>query len=120
MSNCLCRFHADFIISVIRGIVSLRSVSSSNLLTYCCLVNSAAIASFQAFMPVSTTAANGRQTPKEIGMDKYFDNSGLFKTTSYHSAGSASSAITGWELKNLSLNTKEFLICPKNYSEFLL
>ena len=53
-------------------------------------------------------------------MDKYFDNSGLFKTTSYHSAGSASSAIMGWELKNLSLNTKEFLICPKNYSEFLL
>ena len=53
-------------------------------------------------------------------MGKYFDNSGLFKITSYRSLNAVSRAITGWELKNLSLNTKEFLICPKNYSEFLL
>lgn len=53
-------------------------------------------------------------------MAEYFDNSGLFKMTSYRGIRSTRSAITGWELKNLSLNTKEFLTCPKNYSEFLL
>ncbi|WP_395611417.1 hypothetical protein [Pseudomonas sp. B22129] len=68
-------------------------------------------------------ALGGQEPPtptEDIGMGKYFDNSGLFKITSYRSLNSGSRAITGWELKNLSLNTKEFLICPKNYSEFLL
>ncbi len=53
-------------------------------------------------------------------MEKRFGNSGLFKTASYHRNGSPGSDIAGWELRNLALNTKEFLICPKNYSEFLL
>ena len=53
-------------------------------------------------------------------MDKYFDNSGLFKRTSYQANASLAASVTGWELKNSALNTKEFLICPKNYSEFLL
>jgi hypothetical protein len=34
--------------------------------------------------------------------------------------GSINGAIVAWELKNLALNTKGFVICPKNYSEFLL
>lgn len=53
-------------------------------------------------------------------MDKYFDNSGLFKAASLARSGSLGSAVAAWELKNLALNTKEFLICPKNYSEYLL
>lgn len=53
-------------------------------------------------------------------MLRYFDNSGLFKSTSSHCNGSSGSAIVAWELRNLALNTKEFLLCPKNYSEFLL
>ena len=55
-----------------------------------------------------------------MNMLRYFDNSGLFKNTSSHSNGSSGSAIVAWELRNLALNTKEFLLCPKNYSEFLL
>ena len=53
-------------------------------------------------------------------MGRYFGNSGLFKAASYSSNELLVSCITSWELKNLALNTKEFLICPKNYSEFLL
>ncbi|VCU63500.1 Hypothetical new protein [Pseudomonas synxantha] len=53
-------------------------------------------------------------------MDKYFDNSGLFKSISYQANASLDVSVAGWELKNTALNTKEFLICPKNYSEFLL
>ncbi|KPA90082.1 hypothetical protein PF66_03215 [Pseudomonas asplenii] len=53
-------------------------------------------------------------------MEKYFDNSGLFKAASYHCNQSLDGDIARWELKNIALNTKEFLICPKNYSEFLL
>ena len=57
---------------------------------------------------------------KGTSMDKYFDNSGLFKAASLARSGSLGSAVAAWELKNLALNTKEFLICPKNYSEYLL
>jgi len=53
-------------------------------------------------------------------MGKYFDNSGLFKAASYSCNVLPASGIASWERKNSSLNTKEFLICPKNYSEFLL
>ena len=53
-------------------------------------------------------------------MQKHFGNSGLFKAASYHCNNSLVSDIARWELKNIALNTKEFLICPKNYSEFLL
>lgn len=59
-------------------------------------------------------------TEKKTNMDKHFGNSGLFKIHSYHCNGSQGSDIVAWELKNLALNTKEFLICPKNYSEYLL
>ncbi|NWE46608.1 hypothetical protein [Pseudomonas gingeri] len=53
-------------------------------------------------------------------MEKHFGNSGLFKAASYHYNESLDGGIADWELKNSALNTKEFLICPKNYSEFLL
>ena len=53
-------------------------------------------------------------------MGKYFGNSGLFKAASYLCNETLGSGIASWELKNSALNTKEFLICPKNYSEFLL
>ncbi len=53
-------------------------------------------------------------------MAKHFGNSGLFKITSYLCTDSLGCGIASWELKNSALNTKEFLICPKNYSEFLL
>ncbi|QXI31197.1 hypothetical protein [Pseudomonas vanderleydeniana] len=53
-------------------------------------------------------------------MEKYFDNSGLFKAASYRRNKSQVGSIARWELKNIALNAKEFLICPKNYSEFLL
>lgn len=56
-----------------------------------------------------------------MSMDKHFGNSGLFKTTSYQGNDAHDGCSTAdWELKNSALNTKEFLICPKNYSEFLL
>ena len=53
-------------------------------------------------------------------MQKHFGNSGLFKLASYRCNASPANGIAAWELKNSALNTKEFLICPKNYSEFLL
>lgn len=53
-------------------------------------------------------------------MEKHFGNSGLFKAASYHCNETLGSGIARWELKNIALNTKGFLICPKNYSEFLL
>jgi len=52
-------------------------------------------------------------------MQKHFGHSGLFKAASYLCSETLSNG-TSWELKNSALNTKEFLICPKNYSEFLL
>jgi hypothetical protein len=55
-----------------------------------------------------------------MSMQKHFGNSGLFKAASYICEETLGSGIAGWELKNSALNTKEFLICPKNYSEFLL
>jgi hypothetical protein len=55
-----------------------------------------------------------------MSMEKHFGNSGLFKAASYHCNTLLDSGIARWELKNIALNTKEFLICPKNYSEFLL
>jgi hypothetical protein len=55
-----------------------------------------------------------------MSMEKHFGNSGLFKAASYHCNKTLGSGIANWELKNIALNTKEFLICPKNYSEFLL
>jgi len=55
-----------------------------------------------------------------MSMEKHFGNSGLFKAASYNSDKLLVSGIASWELKNIALNTKEFLICPKNYSEFLL
>lgn len=57
---------------------------------------------------------------KDTSMEKYFDNSGLFKAASYRRNKSQVGSIARWELKNIALNAKEFLICPKNYSEFLL
>jgi hypothetical protein len=57
---------------------------------------------------------------KDMSMEKHFGNSGLFKAASYHCNELLGCGIAGWELKNIALNTKEFLICPKNYSEFLL
>ena len=57
---------------------------------------------------------------KDMSMDKHFGNSGLFKAASYHCNTLLGRDIDSWELKNTALNTKEFLICPKNYSEFLL
>lgn len=57
---------------------------------------------------------------EDMSMEKHFGNSGLFKAASYHCNNSLVSGIARWELKNIALNTKEFLICPKNYSEFLL
>lgn len=60
-------------------------------------------------------------TPKkDMSMQKHFGNSGLFKAASYLCNDTLGSSIARWELKNSALNTKEFLICPKNYSEFLL
>ncbi|PVZ19883.1 hypothetical protein SAMN05660463_00930 [Pseudomonas sp. URIL14HWK12:I9] len=53
-------------------------------------------------------------------MGQYFDHSGLFKAASYSCNALLVSGIASWERKNIALNTKEFLICPKNYSEFLL
>ena len=53
-------------------------------------------------------------------MQKHFGNSGLFKAASYRCNETLGSGITRWELKNSALNTKEFLICPQNYSECLL
>lgn len=53
-------------------------------------------------------------------MQKHFGNSGLSKAVSYHCDKTLGRGIAGWVLKNSALNTKEFLICPKNYSEFLL
>ncbi|AKA26754.1 hypothetical protein PCL1606_53090 [Pseudomonas chlororaphis] len=44
----------------------------------------------------------------------------LEHTPRHRHGGSVSGAIAAWELKNLALNTKGFVICPKNYSEFLL
>ena len=62
-----------------------------------------------------------RLTPfEDMSMEKHFGNSGLFKAASYHCNETLGSGIARWELKNIALNTKEFLICPKNYSEFLL
>jgi hypothetical protein len=55
-----------------------------------------------------------------MSMQKHFGNSGLFKAASYLCNETLGSGIASWELKNSALNTKEFLICPKNYSEFLL
>jgi hypothetical protein len=55
-----------------------------------------------------------------MSMEKHFGNSGLFKAASYHCNTLLGRDIASWELKNTALNTKEFLICPKNYSEFLL
>jgi hypothetical protein len=55
-----------------------------------------------------------------MSMQKHFGNSGLFKAASYHCNDTLGNGIASWELKNSALNTKEFLICPKNYSEFLL
>lgn len=57
---------------------------------------------------------------KDMSMEKHFGNSGLFKAASYHCNTLLGSGIARWELKNIALSTKEFLICPKNYSEFLL
>ncbi|AVJ23162.1 hypothetical protein CQ006_10985 [Pseudomonas cedrina] len=58
---------------------------------------------------------------KDMSMEKHFGNSGLFKNPSYQGNDSHDGCSTAdWELKNSALNTKEFLICPKNYSEFLL
>lgn len=57
---------------------------------------------------------------KDMSMQKHFGNSGLFKAASYHRDETLGSGIAAWVLKNSALNTKEFLICPKNYSEFLL
>ncbi|WP_411380710.1 hypothetical protein [Pseudomonas sp. MPB26] len=53
-------------------------------------------------------------------MQKHFGNSGLFKAASYHRNDTLGNGLASWELKNSALNAKEFLICPKNYSEFLL
>ncbi|MGG5288894.1 hypothetical protein [Pseudomonas shirazensis] len=53
-------------------------------------------------------------------MAKHFNNSGLFKAASYFNSVLPVSGISCWERKNAALNAKEFLICPKNYSEFLL
>lgn len=63
-----------------------------------------------------------RLTPqyKDMSMQKHFGNSGLFKAASYLCDETLGSGIARWALKNSALNTKEFLICPKNYSEFLL
>ncbi len=41
-------------------------------------------------------------------------------TPAHGQNGSVSGAITAWELKNLALNAKGFVTCPKSYSEFLL
>ncbi|SEQ27246.1 hypothetical protein SAMN03159444_01385 [Pseudomonas sp. NFACC02] len=53
-------------------------------------------------------------------MAKNFGNSGLFKAPLYPCRDVRVSGISSWQRKNVALNTKEFLICPKNYSEFLL
>jgi hypothetical protein len=55
-----------------------------------------------------------------MSMEKHFGNSGLFKAASYNCNKLLNSGIANWELKNIALNTKGFLICPKNYSECLL
>ncbi|PWE39583.1 hypothetical protein C9I50_18085 [Pseudomonas prosekii] len=69
----------------------------------------------------STSLGCGDSNPlKDMSMEKHFGNSGLFKAASYNSDKLLGSGIASWELKNIALNTKEFLICPKNYSEFLL
>ena len=53
-------------------------------------------------------------------MQKHVGNSGRFKAASSHCNDTLGNGIASWTLKNSALNTKEFLICPKNYSEFLL
>ncbi|RMO65600.1 hypothetical protein ALQ29_02928 [Pseudomonas marginalis pv. marginalis] len=57
---------------------------------------------------------------KDMSMQKHFGHSGLFKAASYLCNETLGNGIASWELNNSALNTKEFLICPKNYSEFLL
>ncbi len=72
---------------------------------------------------IRTSTLFGRQDShpvKDMSMQKHFGNSGLFKAASYHCNTLLGGGLASWELKNIALNTKEFLICPKNYSEFLL
>lgn len=42
------------------------------------------------------------------------------QTPAHCHGGSINGAIAAWELKNLALNAKGFVSCPKSYSEFLL
>ena len=53
-------------------------------------------------------------------MFKFLDITELPRTPAHRDGGSVSGAINAWELKNRALNTKGFVTCPKNYSEFLL
>lgn len=53
-------------------------------------------------------------------MIKFLNVTELPRTPVHCHAGSVSGAINAWELKNRALNTKGFVSCPKNYSEFLL
>lgn len=59
-------------------------------------------------------------TQKEMDMFKFLDITELPRTPAHRDSGSVSGAINAWELKNRALNTKGFVTCPKNYSEFLL
>ena len=53
-------------------------------------------------------------------MQTYLDMSEPERTSLHRDGGSVRAAMSAWELKNLALNTKGVVICPKNYSEFLL
>ncbi|POA53588.1 hypothetical protein C1889_18830 [Pseudomonas sp. FW507-12TSA] len=59
-------------------------------------------------------------TQKEMEMIKFLNVTELPRTPVHCHAGSVNGAINAWELKNRALNTKGFVSCPKNYSEFLL
>lgn len=59
-------------------------------------------------------------TQKEMDMFKFLTITELPRTPAHRDTGSVSGAINAWELKNRALNTKGFVTCPKNYSEFLL
>ena len=69
----------------------------------------------------STVHGPGCTTPqKEMDMFKFLTMTELPRTPAHRDGGSVSGAINAWELKNRALNTKGFVTCPKNYSEFLL
>lgn len=57
---------------------------------------------------------------KEMDMFRFLTITEPPQTPAHCHGGSVNGAIAAWELKNLALNAKGFVSCPKSYSEFLL